>query len=255
MWRIKQFIRKLKSLFDRARLGFPKIVECNVCGWQGRHFVSDSWHLYITCPNCYSKIRHRLLAAALAHIKQISYQKIIQNKCILHFAPEDMISTIIKRKAAFYLTADLKRKNVDIFLDISNMPQIEENSFDAVIACDVLEHVEKETLALQEIYRILAVGGYAVLTAPQKDNLSETFEDSTVKTPGERKRLFGQYNHVRIYGNDFHLRLESAGFKVTTVNESNFCSETVKKHVLFPPILSDKPLATNYRKIFFARKV
>jgi hypothetical protein len=53
----------------------------------------------------------------------------------------------------------------------------------------------------------------------------------------------------------FTAFLESGGFDVTIVSEKDFDGVMVKRHVLFPPILSSRPLATNYRKVFFAHKV
>jgi hypothetical protein len=41
-----------------------------------------------------------------------------------------------------------------------------------------------------------------------------SFEDSNVFAPEERKKLFGQEDHVRIYGCDYTYRLEEAGFFV-----------------------------------------
>jgi hypothetical protein len=57
-----------------------------------------------------------------------------------------------------------------------------------------------------------------------------------------------------MYGDDFVDTLKSCGFEVTAVNETYFDEALVKKHVLFPPILSERPLATNYRKVFFGKK-
>ena len=48
--------------------------------------------------------------------------------------------------------------------------------------------------------------------------------------------------------------LQESGFEVTAVDESFFNKDIVNHHVLFPPILSKKPLATNYRKIFLGRR-
>jgi hypothetical protein len=44
-----------------------------------------------------------------------------------------------------------------------------------------------------------------------------TREDPTVVDPAERERLFGQDNHVRMYGHDgeYERRLGEAGFDVT----------------------------------------
>ena len=48
--------------------------------------------------------------------------------------------------------------------------------------------------------------------------------------------------------------LESHGFTVMIIDERNFALEIVQKHVLFPPVLSNHPLATNHRKLYFAQK-
>ena len=92
------------------------------------------------------------------------------------------------------------------------------------------------------------------MTVPQKDNLAETFEDPAVVTPAERERVFGQQDHLRIYGDNFPALLSSARFEVTVVSEADFSGELVTRHILFPPVLSTRPLATNHRKVFFARK-
>jgi hypothetical protein len=105
------------------------------------------------------------------------------------------------------------------------------------------------------MHRILADGGYCVLTVPQKDNLAITYEDLSITDPKEREKVFGQFDHLRIYGNDFVDMLEQSGFKVTVVNEGDFDMDLARKYVLFPPVLSTHPLATNYRKVFFGRKV
>lgn len=240
-------------MVNEISVSFPKIRECNICSWQGRRFESDSWHPYIICPKCRSEVRHRLLTAALSHNNDLSYEKIIKGQAVLHFAPEAIIKDMLREYAGRYVTADFLRKDVDMKLDISDMASVKSGEFDMVVAWDVLEHVD-DTKAMQEVFRVLRAGGYAILTVPQKDNLEETFEDKTVVDPVERERVFGQSDHLRIYGNSFPRILESVGFKVTTINETNFSEAIVKRHVLFPPILSKKPLATNYRKVFFAQK-
>jgi hypothetical protein len=66
------------------------------------------------------------------------------------------------------------------------------------------------------------------------DNCREkTFEDLTVTDPKEREKLFGQRDHVRIYGKDYKDRLKEAGF---FIDESYFLewleNENVKKYSL-----------------------
>ena len=247
-------VRRCKNMCFSYFLSFPKNVECNICGWKGRHFLSDSWHKNTTCPSCNSDIRHRLLIAALNLIPDLSYDKIVKEKNILHFAPETGIMSIIKKRTHFYKTADFLRDDVDIQIDISNMVNIKSGTYDLVIACDVLEHVENDKKAVSEIYRILKPGGYAIITVPQKDNLEITYEDPNVRSPIQREKLFGQYDHLRIYGKDFNILLQDSHFIVKQINSRNFSEDTIKKNVLFPPVLSSKSLATNYRTIYFALK-
>lgn len=255
MLSVKELLYRIESILKQSFLSVPKRIQCNVCGWSGRRFLSDSWHPHTICPRCLSQVRHRLLVAALSHIEQLCFHKVVDNKRVLHFAPENMLTDLLTVYASSYATADLMREDVDMKLDISSMSEMEANSFDVIVACDVLEHVENDVSAVHEIYRLLSAGGYAILTVPQKDNLAETLQDSTVVTPEGRERMFGQCDHLRIYGDDFSTLLESAGFEVTIVSEENFNNGLVQRHVLFPPVLSSRPLATNYRKVFFADKV
>jgi SAM-dependent methyltransferase len=199
-------------------------------------------------------IRHRLLFAALEGIDNLSSDRLINGKRILHFAPEEIFAQRYQRKAAAYVTADFSRTGYDLMLDMSNMPQIANEEFDAVIALDVLEHVPDYQRALEEIHRVLSSGGFAILTVPQKDNLLETYEDPSIVTEEDRTEHFGQRDHLRIFGDDFPATLEGKGFDVSVVDESSFSEEIQKKYVLFPPAISKHPLATNHRKAFFCKK-
>lgn len=247
----------LERLTDKIRrLGrrFPRKVECNICGWWGRRFNSDQWHPYTVCWQCHSMVRHRLFVEAWNRIEGLRFQDIIDSKRILHFAPEELTTRMLKSRAGSYRTADFMAENVDEKLDLCNMPSIADNSLDLLIAADVLEHVPDHLQAMREMLRVLAPGGIAVLTVPQKDNLEKTYGDPSITNPKERERLFGQTDHVRIFGNDMKELLESAGFSVRVISADDFPPDVVRKHVLFPPVLSTHPLATNHRRVYFAQK-
>ncbi len=234
-------------------------VECNVCGYRANQLRSVNWQKYSTCPRCYSHFRQRLLIASLTHIEEFSFEQLINGKKVLHFAPEEFLDQLIQDKAATYHTADFLAegytyRKIDFQLDISNMPSIADNSYDCVIAFDVLEHVPDHLRGIREVFRILKKGGTGIFSVPQKDNLVKTYEDLSITEPADREKHFGQYDHLRIYGSDFKEMLESAGFSVSIVDEKSFSEDIVKKNVLFPPVLSDHPLATNHRKVYFARK-
>ncbi|MEO6330444.1 MAG: methyltransferase domain-containing protein [Ginsengibacter sp.] len=234
-------------------------VECNLCHYKANKFDSDFWHLYTTCPNCRSGIRRRLVFATFEHSEDFNFKKIIEGKSVLHFAPEKPISKAIKQHASIYKTADFLTEGyayekLDFNIDISDMPVIKDESFDVLIACDVLEHVPNHIEGLKEIYRILKKGGHCVLTVPQRDNLKVTYEDLSINNPEDRKKAFGQFDHWRIYGDDFSSFLENCGFKVTTIDANSFRKEIAEKNVLFPPVLSKKENVTNFRKVFVGVK-
>jgi len=254
-WRLRRLYRSLMRRLVIMGQKYPYRVQCNVCGWNGRVLSSDSWHPHTICPGCSSQVRHRLLFAAVTTIANIRTEALVQGKRVLHFAPEAVVSKLLGARASQYVTADIDRDTVDMRLDMCNMSGIPDNAFDLVVACDVLEHVPDDSAALREIYRVLSTHGWTILTIPQKDHLPTKYEDPTISTPEERKLAFGQEDHLRIYGDDFGMFLESHGFTVTVVDEHSFDSPLVKKHVLFPPVLSNHPLATNYRKIYFAQKM
>jgi SAM-dependent methyltransferase len=245
-----------RSYFQRRRILSSlkgNDVECNLCLWQGRKFMDDDWHEGTICPNCYSDVRHRLLAAALLHLQEFSMNELVTNKNVLHFAPEPQISAKLRSAARTYVTADFHREDVDRNLDITRMSSVDQKSFDLVVACDVLEHVN-DLAALAELNRILTLNGTAILTVPQKDHADLTYEDDAIITPEGREKAFGQTDHLRIYGADFSKRVEAAGFTVRQVDSTSFRDDVVKRFILAPPKLSSHPLATNYRKIFFCRK-
>jgi SAM-dependent methyltransferase len=254
IWGLKRYYRSLKRGISIIVQKYPCRIQCNICGWKGRIFSSDGWHPHTICPNCGSQVRHRLLFAAFTTLATLGTDAIVKGKRVLHFAPEEAISASLKDCAGNYVTADLCRDDVDMRLDMCNMSGVADGSFDLVVACDVLEHVPDDSAALREVYRVLSAQGWAIITVPQKDNLSTKYEDPTIVTPQQRTLAFGQDDHLRIYGDDFSQFVEANGYTVTVVDEHSFDYQLVKRHVLFPPVLSVHPLATNHRKIYFAKK-
>ena len=126
--------------------------------------------------------------------------------------------------------------------------------FDVVIANDVLEHIAVLSKGIDEVYRVLKNGGYFICTVPQRDNLEITEEDPNANTPELREKLYGQSDHLRIFGNDFKDILEKHNFKVIVFDKNSFPNNIVEKHILFPQKLSSEFNVTNFRKIYLCEK-
>jgi SAM-dependent methyltransferase len=253
--------RGIRGMFDQARQTwesvarkFPFRVQCNACGWRGRTLASDSWHPYTKCPRCRSRVRHRLLCAALEYLDRFKATALVHGKRVLHFAPEPQVSCWLRNRAAQYVTSDPAMEGVDLRLDLCRMADVPDGAYDLTVACDVLEHVADDSTALREIHRILAPLGWAILTVPQQDGLAAKYEDPALTTPEARTQAFGQRDHLRIYGDDFVYFVEAHGFTVAAVDEHSFDPALARRLVLYPPIPSIRPLATNHRKVFFARR-
>jgi ubiquinone/menaquinone biosynthesis C-methylase UbiE len=113
------------------------------------------------------------------------------------------------------MSADIESPLAKVKMDIHKIP-FEDNTFDAAMCNHVLEHVKNDILAMKEIFRVLKPDGWAILQVPfMGKNLKRTFEDPSITSPKEREKVFGQRDHVRIYGEDYPERLRSAGFEVT----------------------------------------
>lgn len=260
--RLFYYLKKFRSayffIYGRAFMllySYPKKVECNVCEWQGKAFMSDSWNKSHLCPRCGSHFRHRLLLLALQRIDELKFEKLVDGKRVLHFAPEPFMIAPLRSRAALYRTADYFDKKTDFnHVDMSDMKYIADNYFDVVIACDVLEHVPDDIKALQELKRVLTPGGCAILTVPQSDTNIKTLRDDSITAPLERQKVFGYHSHLRFYGHDFKELLEQSGFQVREISANSFSQREAKMHVLVPQVLSSHIFNNNFRKAFFAFK-
>ncbi|MCK4561981.1 MAG: class I SAM-dependent methyltransferase [Flavobacteriaceae bacterium] len=174
----------------------------------------------ILSPSTLSLERHRLIWLYL----QNETDFFTAQKKALHMAPEQCFLDIFKnQKNLDYTTADLYSPIVDVKADILNLP-FEDNSFDVILCNHVLEHIEDDTKAMRELYRVLKSGGMGIFQIPQDLSLEKTYEDFSITSAEERKKHFGQYDHVRIYGKDYFNRLRKVGFKVEEVDYSKTIS-------------------------------
>lgn len=249
---VAKILKKVSRVFFN-RSGY--FYSCNVCAWKGKRFASDIWHKYSSCPHCGSDVRQRLFVACLEHAKELGINLSLKGKSVLHFAPEPLITRIIRGLTDNYKTADFLREDCDIKLDMCDMNGVLSSSLDIVIAFDVLEHVPNYTTALREIHRILvADSGMAILSVPQRNDLAETYEDLTITEPKERKKAYGQHDHLRIFGEDFAVKVAKEGFRVNEISWRSFNDITSLRHMLKHPVPSSNINATNNRRIYICCK-
>ena len=152
---------------------------------------------------------------------------------VLHFAPEQEFYKRFKKQANIeYTTTDLLSPLADVKADICNLP-FKDNEYDIIFCNHVLEHIPDDTKAMQELYRVLKPGGMGIFQIPQDLSRATTFSDDSIVDQKERAKIFGQYDHVRVYGRDYFDKLRSIGFKVVEENyTAKLTPEQVEKYCL-----------------------
>jgi SAM-dependent methyltransferase len=167
------------------------------------------------CPVCSSLERHRMIWLYFRNKTNLFSP---EPKKMLHIAPEGcFVEYLNKLPQLDYLTGDLLNPAM-LKVDITDL-QFPDNSFDIIYCSHVLEHVPDDRKAMRELSRVLKPSGWAVLQVPIE--AEQTFEDLSITDPKERERLFGQFDHVRVYGPDYKDRLEESGFQVTVIDYLN----------------------------------
>jgi len=183
----------------------------------------------VLSPSTLSLERHRLLWLYLNNETDF----FTVPKKVLHFAPEQSFYRRFRnQKNLDYTTTDLFSPLADVKADICNLP-FEDNSYDVILCNHVLEHIPDDKKAMQELYRVLKLGGMGIFQIPQDLSRAVTFSDDSITDEKERAKIFGQYDHVRVYGRDYFDKLRSIGFRVVEEDyTSKISPELVEKYCL-----------------------
>jgi SAM-dependent methyltransferase len=193
-------------------------------------------------PYGYAKVRENVLAPGTLSLERHRlFWLYLKNETtffsaplrVLHFAPEQaFVQKFKKQKNLTYTTTDLNSPIADVKADICDLP-FKDNSFDFIICNHVLEHIPDDTKAMQELYRVLAPSGTAIVQVPYDAKREITFEDNTITDQRERTRIFGQYDHLRVYGMDYFKKLSSIGFEVNALDyTSSMTSDDIERYRL-----------------------
>jgi SAM-dependent methyltransferase len=206
--------KTVKRFFIKLALA-GKTVECVCCNKSYITFLPAGLQLRpnATCPNCSSLERHRALWLFLQKETNFFTKKIK----ILHVAPEQYFyEKFMQMPNIEYVAVDkypdsYSYNNKTIEMDITDI-KYPDNSFDVVMCNHVLEHIPDDAKAMSEMCRVMKKDGWAILNVPVDSKRETTFEIPDINDPEKQLELFGQKDHVRVYGKDYLQRLKNAGF-------------------------------------------
>lgn len=206
--------------------------HCPCCGWSLRHFTVGGASLKSKpngyCPRCNSKPRHRWLWIFLQEKTELFKSPLR----VLHLSPAySMGRSMAALHHLSYTSADLVTKqNVHIRMDLSDAA-FKHQSFDAIVCLHVLEHVERDRPAIDNLYRMVKPGGWVLVGVPIRLD-ENTYEDASIVDPEARKAAFGEKDHYRWYGRDLIDRLSQTGFEVEMHKACDFPISKQKKYGL-----------------------
>lgn len=222
------FVLEFYYLLRHAAFQQGRDFFCPCCGAGFYRFIiartfSGNVIPNLICPRCDSHPRHRLLWMFLKHKRTDLFEKRIR---LLHFAPEFCFARHFRKmKNLEYVTFDMTSPFAEFHGDICALP-FADSSFDVILCNHVLEHVSDDEKAMSELFRVLRPDGWGIIQVPLNTESSVTVENPLVIDPRERERLYGQYDHVRLYGRDYVSRLWNAGFSVDVIDFTGSLDES-----------------------------
>lgn len=190
---------------------------CPVCNTGSDSFGSygDAKVPDARCPNCTTMERYRLLYLYLRNETNFFSKK----QTVLDIGPRTEFSRLCSNQENLtYVSIDLSSPRAMIKSDITQLP-FSQNSFDTIFCYHVLEHVPEQK-ALRELHRVLKPEGNIYIQVPIDISRSSTFEVSGAK-PEDYEILYGQKDHLRVYGTNFSKVLKNAGFRVQQIKYIN----------------------------------
>ena len=113
-----------------------------------------------------------------------------------------------------YLAEPLKKLSIHcpkiplLQFDLQNCP-LPDGSVDGVVALNVLEHIEKDELALEHLYRILKPGGVMHIEVPAGQNLYDIYDEYLL-------------HHRRYSLMGIEAKVKAAGFKILNSTHLGF---------------------------------
>lgn len=189
------------------------MVSCPVCGTS--KFDSYGGREGARCMSCGALERGRLAWIVLGKLDLLK-----SDIRLLNCAPEPfMLKYGSERLGKGYLPSDydpslFAKWRVPIRqFDLCNPKSLQAGSLDCIMHNHVLEHIPCNVVgALRALNQLIAPGGYHVFSTPIMPDRVMVEDMSPHLTPEERRRQFGQEDHLRMFGSlDFGNLIQEAG--------------------------------------------
>ena len=206
--------RRAKRLANRLA---QNIRYCSICGWRGKRFGIRYNEIMlrdeeIACPNCLSEPRQRALFKYLRGNFLTTYLYTIKERNFLCLEISPARSDPVRKalNGIVYISVDLDESKAMFQMDLTNLT-FPDFTFDLAVCSHVLEHIEDDSAAIAQIYRVLKKGGTALIQVP-----IGYYDDP----PGKRTVEFEErrfHEHCRSYGWDIKERLMKVGFRINII--------------------------------------
>jgi len=237
--------KKLKRTFFLFAWGGRK-YQCNICGDTFRRFVGlqkiadgrfvcpviirgkehspmDYEFLNIrnfACPRCGAPDKARLMGEFFV---REGFERLRNSgKPLLHFEPEAGMAQFLGRAITDYRISTYPNGVGPHHFDLRDLTTVA-GTLGCFIASHILEHIEEDELAAEQLYESLAPDGFGIILVPIMRGIEDTWENPEATSESDRWKYFGQNDHVRIYSKEGFLGLlENSGFSVRQLGKEYF---------------------------------
>jgi ubiquinone/menaquinone biosynthesis C-methylase UbiE len=168
--------RATRSVLVSTDMSVPVELACVICGTKASAFTDFNGRRR-RCSGCGSVERQRVFASVFDDIRRVGD---FAEKNILVVAPSHSELLFLQQRGITKVQSlDIRPEvNPDIIADICDMPQVEDASFDVVLASMVLTHAHNLEGCLSEFHRVLRPGGQLLTCDPLKIGApTEEFND------------------------------------------------------------------------------
>ena len=192
-------------------------VYCPICNRTYRKFRAAgrgaNKRSNAVCYTCKSRERDRLVHKFLADNAQLLQRPELR---LLHFAPEPSLEAMLDQFATGKrITADLVRQDVTLQLDIEQLP-FEDECFHAIYCSHVLQDIPHDTLALQEMHRVLRADGWALVLVPMRVGATRHLPQQHIRRAKEDAPVM-----LRVYGIEIEDVITQIGFRLNRITASS----------------------------------